>query len=188
MISCSRIEHNPPLTRIQSIPSASKKGKKPKISQVTLNSSSQPTSPSISPGPMLWSTQPNIPEAPPGTMNSPTHPTSPSFTSETKPLCDPYFNPPAINGKHPVSSAKKQVIPRTPLKLVNTKPLSIPPNPNLFNNRKRTCSTASTCHHCGKVYSFKSGLSKHLRKEHSSESESKGYNITCHQCQSRQVF
>ena len=52
--------------------------------------------------------------------------------------------------------------------------------------RKPAENKSITCPHCGKAYSFRSGLSKHLRKEHSNESqgEPKSY-IVCHICRLR---
>ena len=53
-------------------------------------------------------------------------------------------------------------------------------------NKRNYGPTSNTCPHCGKVYSFKSSLSKHLKKEHSTEfnSGARSY-VVCNQCESR---
>ena len=188
MISSSQIEHNPPLTRIQSIPSTSKKCKNPKISQVTENSSSQTTSPSISPGPMLWSTQPNILKAPPATMKSPTHPTSPSFTSVPMQLCSlsSITQPPPASvslNTQPNStsiSAQRQtscqspVTENTPAQTINTS------SPPVSLTHFKTYSSLF-CQYCSKEYSHKSSLSRHMSTVHSKEKGS----VCCELCDHR---
>ena len=66
-----------------------------------------------------------------------------------------------------------------------SKPVGIS-NPANKDNVKPANKSDKTCHHCGKVYSFRSGLSKHIREKHNkaSEDQPKGY-IVCHLCKLR---
>ena len=72
---------------------------------------------------------------------------------------------------------------KLPLTPCNTSPATT--NSHCINSTKHH-TISNTCPHCSKVYAFKSGLSKHLRKEHGSESQSGSRRyILCNQCQSR---
>jgi hypothetical protein len=116
--------------------------------------------PPSQPNAKLPTSQPNatLPLSPPNAT-----PANPKLPLTTDISNQPGILTPAYNKPRPVSSN-------------NGKP----------QHKNLEGATSNTCHHCGKVYAFKSSLSKHLRKEHSDEShsESKGY-VSCHQCQSR---
>ena len=96
---------------------------------------------------------------------------SPSPTN-AKPSC----GVPSSNSKLPLSDLNSKL-----------QPCSIPTSQSMSTQQTCTQSKASnTCYICGKVYAFKSGLSKHLKKEHRDESygEAKGY-LICNLCQCR---
>ena len=57
---------------------------------------------------------------------------------------------------------------------------SKPPTSSRDSKDTRACS----CPHCDKTYAYRSGLSKHIRKEHGKESKGKGY-LSCNLCPSR---
>ena len=70
--------------------------------------------------------------------------------------------------------------------LPHSLPNTVLPVSSQSGPHRNTSTTSKTCHYCGKVYAFKTGLSKHLRKEHSHESQNEPQSyLVCNQCQSR---
>ena len=96
---------------------------------------------------------------------------SPSPTN-AKPSCG-VFSKPSSNSKLPLSDLNSKL-----------QPCSIPTSQSM--STQQTCTQSKASNTCCKVYAFKSGLSKHLKKEHRDEShgEAKGY-LICNLCQCR---
>ena len=111
-------------------------------------------------------------------LTTPSSPTNNAQRSlSTKVPCQPQ-QPTIAQSPAPTSPSTSSGQAQQPLTELNNRK----PKPTRSTNRKAPV----TCQYCGKVYTFQSGLSKHLRKHHSDKypTERKGY-IICNICQSR---